>query len=73
VELVEAHGPGIREHLVTDVVPLAQAPALLADLAARRRHVIQAVFACPAAGRDAGDGQGAVGAAAIGSGAPLAP
>jgi len=52
VELLGAHGPAVREHLVTDVVPLADAPALLADVAARRRHVIQAVFACPAA--DAG-------------------
>jgi NADPH:quinone reductase-like Zn-dependent oxidoreductase len=51
VELLRAHGPAVREHLVTDVVPLADAPALLADVAARRRHVIQAVFACPAAGQ----------------------
>jgi threonine dehydrogenase-like Zn-dependent dehydrogenase len=60
VALLGAHGREIREHLVTDVVPLAQAPALLAELAARRRHVIQAVFACPAAGRDgdeAGNGR----------------
>jgi threonine dehydrogenase-like Zn-dependent dehydrogenase len=53
VELLQTHGPAIREHLVTDVLPLAQAPALLADLAARRRHIIQAVFACPAAGPNA--------------------
>jgi hypothetical protein len=39
----------MREHLVTDLVPLDDAPALLADLANRRRHVLQAVFACPAA------------------------
>jgi hypothetical protein len=39
----------MREHLVTDLVPLDDAPALLADLADRRRHVLQAVFACPAA------------------------
>ena len=36
----------MREHVVTDVVPLAEGPALLADLAARRRHVIQAVLTC---------------------------
>ena len=34
----------MRRHLVTDLLPLAEAPALLADLAARRRHVLQAVF-----------------------------
>jgi hypothetical protein len=32
--------------MITDVVPLAEGPALLADLAARRRHVIQAVLTC---------------------------
>jgi threonine dehydrogenase-like Zn-dependent dehydrogenase len=46
VELLRAHGPAVREQLVTDVVPLDEAPALLADVAARRRHVIQTVFAC---------------------------
>jgi len=44
VALLQADGPGIREHMITDVVPLAEGPALLADLAARRRHVIQAVL-----------------------------
>jgi threonine dehydrogenase-like Zn-dependent dehydrogenase len=50
VELLSAHGAAVREHLITDVVPFSAAPALLADVAARRRHVIQAVFACQAAG-----------------------
>ena len=45
VELLRAHGDAVRKHLVTDVLPLAEAPQLLADLAARRRHVLQAVFA----------------------------
>ena len=49
VSLLRADGPAMREHLVTDLVPLGDAPALLADLASRRRHVLQAVFACPAA------------------------
>src|SRR5512133_3720258 len=49
VELLRACGPAMREHLVTDLVPLDDAPALLADLASRRRHVLQAVFACTAA------------------------
>ena len=44
VAMLRAHGPAVREHLVTDLVPLEDAPALLADLAARRRHVLQAVF-----------------------------
>jgi threonine dehydrogenase-like Zn-dependent dehydrogenase len=44
VELLRARGDDVRTHLVTDVVPLADAPDLLADLAARRRHVLQAVF-----------------------------
>jgi threonine dehydrogenase-like Zn-dependent dehydrogenase len=44
VTLLRARGADIRAHLVTDVVPLADAPKLLADLAARRRHVLQAVF-----------------------------
>jgi threonine dehydrogenase-like Zn-dependent dehydrogenase len=51
VELLRAHGRAVREHLVTDLVPLADAPALLADVAARHRHVLQVVFACPAADR----------------------
>jgi NADPH:quinone reductase-like Zn-dependent oxidoreductase len=46
VALLRAHGPAVRAHVITDVVPLAEGPALLADLAARRRHVIQAVLTC---------------------------
>jgi threonine dehydrogenase-like Zn-dependent dehydrogenase len=45
VDLLCAHGTAVREHLVTDVLPLAEAPALLADLAARRRHTLGTVFA----------------------------
>jgi hypothetical protein len=44
IELLRAHGEAIRREIVTDVVPLAAAPQLLDDLAARRREVIQAVF-----------------------------
>ena len=44
VALLRARGADVRRHLVTDIVPLEDAPALLADLAARRRHVLQAVF-----------------------------
>lgn len=46
VDLLRAYGPAVREHLVTDVVPLEEAPALLADLAARRRHCLGAVLSC---------------------------
>jgi NADPH:quinone reductase-like Zn-dependent oxidoreductase len=45
VALLRRHGPAIREHLVTDVVPLEEGPQLLADVVERRRHVIQAVLA----------------------------
>jgi threonine dehydrogenase-like Zn-dependent dehydrogenase len=44
VDLLRAHGDAIREHLLTDVVALDDGPRLLADIAARRRDVIQAVF-----------------------------
>jgi threonine dehydrogenase-like Zn-dependent dehydrogenase len=45
VDLLRAHGAAIREHVITDVVPFAEGPQLLTELAARRRHVIQAVLA----------------------------
>ncbi|WP_218566612.1 zinc-dependent alcohol dehydrogenase [Vallicoccus soli] len=47
VDLLLARGAAVREHLVSDLVPLAEAPALYADLAARRRHVLQAVLVAP--------------------------
>ncbi|MGK5448188.1 zinc-dependent alcohol dehydrogenase [Streptomyces radiopugnans] len=43
--LLRARGREVREHLVTDIVPFDRAPDFLCDLAARRRHSIQAVFA----------------------------
>jgi threonine dehydrogenase-like Zn-dependent dehydrogenase len=46
IDLLRAHGPAVREHLVTEVVPMSEAPALFAAVAARRRHVIQAVLTC---------------------------
>lgn len=48
IELLGVHGAAVREHLVTDVVPLAAAPELMRAVAARERHVIQAVFSGPA-------------------------
>jgi threonine dehydrogenase-like Zn-dependent dehydrogenase len=44
IALLAAHGPAIREALVTDVVPFADAPRVVTELAERRRHAIQVVF-----------------------------
>ena len=44
LDLLRTDGPAIRKHLVTDVLSLAEAPALLADLATHRTHGLQAVF-----------------------------
>ena len=44
VDLLAAHGDAVRKHLVTDVVPLEEAPALIEAIAGRRRHTLQAVF-----------------------------
>jgi threonine dehydrogenase-like Zn-dependent dehydrogenase len=44
IALLAAEGAAIVKHLITDVVPIDQAPRLLDDLANRRRHVMQAVF-----------------------------
>jgi threonine dehydrogenase-like Zn-dependent dehydrogenase len=45
IALLRAHGAAIAEHLITDVVPLDEAPALMRQVAAREREVRQAVFA----------------------------
>jgi hypothetical protein len=44
--VLEACGDEIGRHVVTDMVAFEDGPALLHDVAARRRHVIQAVLAC---------------------------
>ena len=44
IAFLRGAGAAIREHVITDIVPFAEAPSLIADIAARRRHVIQAVF-----------------------------
>jgi len=44
IALLRARGDEIREHLITDVVDLHEAPGLMCDLAERRRHVLSAVF-----------------------------
>jgi threonine dehydrogenase-like Zn-dependent dehydrogenase len=43
-ELLLRRGADLRRSLVTDVVPLRDGPSLIAQLAAREREVIQAVF-----------------------------
>ncbi len=44
IALLRADGDAIREHMITAVVPFDEAPALLDDLGARRRHEVQAVL-----------------------------
>ena len=44
VEVLRAYGSEICQHMITDIVPFDQSPALFEDLAQRRRNVIQAVF-----------------------------
>ncbi len=44
IRLLDAHPGEFREHLITDVVGFDDAPALMHDVAARRRHVLTAVF-----------------------------
>lgn len=44
IDLLRAEGDAIIQHLVTDIVPFEKAPALFADLAARRRQTLQAVL-----------------------------
>jgi threonine dehydrogenase-like Zn-dependent dehydrogenase len=44
ISMLAQHGPAVRKHIITDIVPLDEGPRLLTDLAERRRHVIQAVL-----------------------------
>ncbi|MEU4571566.1 zinc-binding dehydrogenase [Nonomuraea sp. NPDC023979] len=44
VDLLRRRGDLLRRHVITDVVGFAEAPQLLADLAGRRRHAVQAVL-----------------------------
>ena len=50
VELLRAQGPVIRRHLITDVVPFAEAADVIVELAERKRHAIQLVIAFDGAG-----------------------
>jgi hypothetical protein len=45
LDLLRERGDDVRRYLVTDVVPFDEGPALLADLAARRRPGMTAVLA----------------------------
>jgi threonine dehydrogenase-like Zn-dependent dehydrogenase len=47
VALLAERGDDVRAHLLTDVLPFDEAPALFADLSARRRHVLTAAFEVP--------------------------
>ncbi|HEX5594953.1 MAG TPA: zinc-binding alcohol dehydrogenase [Micromonosporaceae bacterium] len=44
IDLLRAYGDAVRTHLVSAVVPFDEAPALLTDLAERRRHELQVVL-----------------------------
>jgi len=44
LDLLRAYGAAIRRHMVTDIIPFADAPAFIADLIAGKRTTIQAVF-----------------------------
>jgi threonine dehydrogenase-like Zn-dependent dehydrogenase len=46
IDLLRADGDLIRKHLISAVVPFGEGARFLADLAARRRHELQAVLAC---------------------------
>jgi threonine dehydrogenase-like Zn-dependent dehydrogenase len=46
VDLLRMYGAAIRDHVISAVVPFDEAPDLFADLAARRRHELQAVLSC---------------------------
>ena len=47
VELLRANGSAVAKHLVSAVVPFDDAPAVLTELAARRRHELQVVLSVP--------------------------
>ncbi len=43
-ELLMARGDDVRRHLVTDVLPIDEAPGFITGLARRERSALQAVF-----------------------------
>jgi threonine dehydrogenase-like Zn-dependent dehydrogenase len=54
IRFLRARGDDTRKHLITDVMDIDQAPSLLLDVAARRRHVLSAVFTVGEGSRSAG-------------------
>src|SRR4029450_5186477 len=44
IRILRARGDDIRKHLITDVMDIVEAPSLLLEVAARRRHILSAVF-----------------------------
>jgi threonine dehydrogenase-like Zn-dependent dehydrogenase len=44
IRLLQRRGEDIHTHLITDVLPFEEAPRLMCDVAARRRHVVSCVF-----------------------------
>jgi hypothetical protein len=44
VVLLQDHGAEVRAHVLTDVVPFDDAPAVFAELSERRRPVISVAF-----------------------------
>ena len=44
IELLRTDGDALRKHLISAVVPFDEAPAVLTDMAARRRHELQVVL-----------------------------
>ncbi|HSU03824.1 MAG TPA: zinc-binding dehydrogenase [Nocardioides sp.] len=52
IRLLRACGTEVLDHLVTDVVPLDEAPRLMAQVARHERHVLTAVFTVDERSRD---------------------
>ncbi len=50
--LLQEHGRDIIDHLVSDVVPFSDAPAVLTELAGGHRHAMQLVFTATGVHRD---------------------
>ncbi|GAB3307571.1 zinc-binding dehydrogenase [Epidermidibacterium keratini] len=44
VRFLLSEGDDVRKHIITDVVPFDEAPQLMYDIAARKAHVLTAVF-----------------------------
>ena len=44
IELLKARGEDIARHIITDRVPIGEAPRFVGELARRERHALQAVF-----------------------------